>query len=89
MSQLSALLAQSNSGGGSGGLLLGGGMLVVFLIIGIAAFAFWIWMLIDLLQSSRPTNEKILWAVLMVFLGIIGSLIYLVVARGSGAGRTV
>jgi hypothetical protein len=87
MSDLFSILAQSNSGGG--GLVFGGAMLIIMLVIGIAAFAFWLWMLIDLLQSSRPTNEKILWAVLMVFLGIIGSLIYLVVARGSGAGRTV
>jgi hypothetical protein len=87
MSDLFSILAQSNSGGGA--VVFGGAMLVVVVVIAIAAFAFWLWMLIDLLQSSRPTNEKILWAVLMVFLGIIGSLIYLVVARGSGAGRTV
>jgi Phospholipase_D-nuclease N-terminal len=88
MSQLFTTLAQSNSSGG-GGLVLGGGLLIVIFLIGIAAFAFWIWMLIDVLQSSRPTNEKILWVILMVFLGVLGSLIYLVVARSSAAGRSV
>ncbi len=88
MSAIAMILGQSNSGG-AGGLVLGGGILIFVVILGIAAFALWLWMLIDLLQSSRPSNEKLLWVVLMVFLGFIGSLLYLLIARGSAATRTV
>jgi hypothetical protein len=88
MSQIFNTLAQSSSSG-SGGLIAGGAMFVVFILIALASFAVWIWMLVDLLQSSRPTNEKILWALVMFFLGIIGSIVYMVVARGKTTGGTV
>ena len=86
MSPLFTALAQSNSGD-SGGFVIGGAIFIVVLVVGVAAFAFWIWMLVDLLQSSRPTNEKILWAVVMLFAGIVGSIIYLIVARGSATSK--
>ena len=78
---LTALLAQTTTG--NGGFALGGAFFLVAIVVSIACFAFWLWMLIDLLQSSKPTNEKILWAVVMVFVGVIGSLIYFLVARSS------
>ena len=46
------------------------GMMVFFLI----AVAFWLWMLVDLLRSRN--RDKLVWTVLMVFLTIIGSILY-------------
>ena len=47
-------------------------ILIFALSIGTAIF--WLWMLIDLIK--RETTDKALWAVLMLFAGIIGSIIY-------------
>ena len=53
-----------------------GGMVIFFWIIGILATIFWIWMLIDCLSSSMPTNEKVLWFLVIFFLHLIGAVIY-------------
>ena len=88
MSHLTSILAQSNGGGAGGGLFVGG-MFIVLLLVVLAFFAFWLWMLIDVLQSSKPTNEKLLWAVVMILVGPLGSLIYFFIARGPKAGGAV
>ena len=64
---------------------------VVFLFVlvfGVAGFAFWVWSLVDAIQ--RPDAEweltgqsKLLWILVLIFVGIIGSFIYLLVARPS------
>jgi hypothetical protein len=54
-----------------------------FWLLGLAATVFWIWMLVDVLVSNLPTNEKILWALVIIFTTIIGALIYFFVARPS------
>ena len=41
-------------------------------------------MLVDLLGSSLPTNEKLLWAVVMLVVPLIGSILYFVMKRGKG-----
>jgi hypothetical protein len=51
-------------------------------IIALAVFAFWIWMLIDAIQNKGLTDgEKIGWVLAIVFLHIIGSLLYFFIAR--------
>lgn len=52
-------------------------MAIFMIILGIAAFVFWIVMLIHVL--TKPVPSKVVWVLLMVFLGAIGSLIYLIV----------
>ena len=81
-------LAQSDSGGGSG-LLLGGGLLMIFVIlIGIAAFAFWIWMLIDAIQNpALDGNMRIVWVLVILFLQIVGAIIYFFAGRGGAGGQ--
>lgn len=63
-----------------GGLLL---LLALFLIpLGLALFAFWIWMLIDAIQNRGLTdNEKIVWVLVIVFLHWLGALLYLVIGH--------
>ena len=85
-----ALVGQNNSGAG---LFAGlGALMIVFWVLGIALTIFWIWMLVDCLTSAMPTNEKILWAIVMLIVPVIGSLIYFFVKRGNRgthAGPTV
>lgn len=60
--------------------LLGGTMF----IFGIIALIFWIWMLIDCARRKfRNTVEKIIWIIVLVFAGIVGALVYLIVIRMS------
>ena len=74
--------------GGAGLFAAFGGLMILVWIIAIAASIFWIWMLIDCLVSSLPTNEKILWALVIVFTHLLGALIYFFVKRsGSGSNR--
>ncbi len=60
------------------------GVLCVIFAIGlvIAAFAFWIWMLIDCLTNEPSEgNDKIIWTVVMVFLHFLGALLYFFARR--------
>lgn len=51
--------------------------ILIFGIIGLAIFVFWIWMLIDAIQNKGLTDgEKIGWVLAIVFLHIIGALLY-------------
>ena len=66
---------------GTGGLEL---LVVLFFVLPItlAAFAFWVWMLIDCLRSKRLTDgEKIAWTLVIVLAHALGALIYLLAGR--------
>ncbi len=76
-----AILAQQGANGAGYAM---GGMMIVFIIIAIVASIFWLWMLIDCLTSNMPTAEKVLWVVVILFLHLLGALIYYFVARGGG-----
>lgn len=54
----------------AGGLGLG---ILAFILFTIVA---WIWALVHLLASEKSTNEKILWALVILFAGFIGAIIY-------------
>jgi hypothetical protein len=40
-----------------------------------------IYTLIDLLKSSKPTNTKLLWLILILIAPILGSIIYFVLGK--------
>jgi hypothetical protein len=45
--------------------------------IGLLAFIFWIWMLIDVIQNKGLTDgEKVGWVLAVVFLHFLGALLY-------------
>ncbi len=54
----------------------------IFALISLAGFIFWLWMLIDLLKSKSSSGTKILWVILMLFLWVLGSILYFFLARG-------
>jgi sterol desaturase/sphingolipid hydroxylase (fatty acid hydroxylase superfamily) len=50
---------------------------VPFLLIGLAALAFWIWMIIDCVTNEPSTgNDKIVWVIIILFAQIVGAVIY-------------
>ncbi|MFT3787381.1 MAG: PLD nuclease N-terminal domain-containing protein [Tepidisphaeraceae bacterium] len=76
-----SILAQQSTGGGAG-FAIGGVMMLLFIVIGLAATVFWIWMLVDALTSSMPSTEKLIWVLVIFFLHLLGALIYFFVGRG-------
>lgn len=54
----------------------------IWMIIGLALLAFWIWMLVDVIRRKfRNTAEKIIWIILMIFGGWIASIVYFFAIR--------
>ena len=65
---------------------IGGVVLLPFILIGLlvalAITVFWIWMLVDAVQNKGlGDGEKIGWVLAIVFLHIIGSLLYFCIGR--------
>jgi predicted membrane channel-forming protein YqfA (hemolysin III family) len=66
------------------GFLIGGFVLfglIVFILISLM-LVFWVWMLIDCLKRNfRKDNDKIVWALVIIFLYILGASIYYFVIK--------
>jgi hypothetical protein len=61
------------------GLLAVGGLVG---LLGIVYFIFWLWMLIDCLKNRRlDGTEKLIWILVIIFLQVLGPLLYLFLAR--------
>ena len=64
-----------------------GALITLFLIlfigtIGLLVFAFWIWMIVDAIRNKGLTDgEKICWVLAVVFLHILGALLYSLFGR--------
>jgi hypothetical protein len=62
------------------------GTVVVFLALGLACTVLWVWSLVEAVQISDDRwvaagQSKVLWIVLIAVLGLLGSLLYAVMAR--------
>jgi hypothetical protein len=62
------------------------GTVVFVMSVGLVMLAVWIWSLVDALRFSDQRwvtagQSKVLWVILIVLLGLLGSLLYVVVAR--------
>ena len=64
--------------------------LFAFLImgaIGLACFAFWLWMLVHAITNKGIADtEKIVWVIVIILLPFLGSLIYFFVGRPKSSG---
>ena len=62
-----------------------GAGLLVFLLMGalsLACFAFWIWMLVHAITNKAlGDGEKIVWVLVIVFLPLLGSILYFFIGR--------
>ena len=60
---------------------------LVMAAIGIACFAFWLWMLIHAITNKGIADtEKIVWVIVVIFLPVVGPLIYFFVGRPKATG---
>jgi hypothetical protein len=68
-------------------------VVLFFLLPALALFVWWVLMLVDALKVSDATwsaagESKILYVLLMVFLGVIGTILYVAIARPKLRART-
>lgn len=54
-------------------------LLVMALIV--VSVVFWIWMIIDCAQRKMKDNDKVVWILILIFLGSIGALVYYFVVK--------
>lgn len=60
--------------------------LFLTMLFSIAVVVFWVWTLIDCVTNKRLTDtQKIIWALVIIFVGVIGSLIYFLAGRSPRA----
>jgi hypothetical protein len=68
-----------------------GPLIAIFLIVGIAAFVFWVWTIVDVVRvpddSMFKAGNKLVWVLVVVITGVLGAIIYLVVGRPVPGGR--
>ena len=64
--------------GGIGGLEI----LLILVFLGIP-LALWLWALVDLVKSDfKNSINKLVWLILIVFLPVLGAILYLLIGRG-------
>ena len=52
-------------------------------LIGLVILVLDILAIVNLVKSSKPTGQKILWALLIIFLPVIGLILYFLLGRKS------
>jgi hypothetical protein len=61
--------------------------LLFFGAIALLCFVFWIWMLIHAITNKGlKDTDKIIWVLVVLFLHVLGALIYFFVGRPKAAG---
>jgi hypothetical protein len=59
---------------------------LIFFAISLAGFAFWLWMLIHAISNKGLSDgEKIVWVLVIIFLPLLGSIIYFFVGKSKGS----
>ncbi|MDQ3438778.1 MAG: PLD nuclease N-terminal domain-containing protein [Planctomycetota bacterium] len=60
----------------------GGALLCGFGLFGLALLGFWIWTLVDAINNPKlDSNTRLIWVLVIVLVGPLGSLIYLLAGR--------
>jgi predicted transporter len=73
--------------GSAGVSIIGLLALLVGLAFVLACFAFWLWMLIHAIKNKGLTDtEKIIWVLVILFVHVLGALIYFFVGRPKATG---
>ncbi|MDD5086931.1 MAG: PspC domain-containing protein, partial [Candidatus Nanoarchaeia archaeon] len=49
----------------------------IIISIAIISIFLWIWALVDCIGSRRETSEKLIWILVIIFLNVLGAIIYL------------
>ena len=57
-------------------------LILFFVLLGIAVFVFWLWMLVDAIKKKALSDrERIVWVLVIIFLHALGALIYFLAGR--------
>ena len=80
---LAQLLAQNDAGDL---FLAGTGMMLVMGLISLVGLIIWVWALVDAIgNASLSGNEKLIWVLVIIFLNVLGAILYLLIGRGRRA----
>lgn len=85
MTHALTLLADAQNAGVA---IFAGGFLILWIILALASIVLWIWALIDIIGSPMATGSKIVWLLVIFFVPLIGSILYLLIGRGGGSRMT-
>ncbi len=55
-------------------------IIIILMIFGLPVIL-WLWSLIDCLKSEFKNYDKIVWVLLIIFLPILGAILYLIIGR--------
>jgi len=55
--------------------------LITWQIIMFISIVLWIYSLIDILKNSFEKNDKIIWALVVLLIPILGSILYILIGR--------
>ena len=60
---------------------------LVGLLFGLAYVVFWLWMLVHAITNKGlPDGEKILWVLVLIFLHVLGPILYFFIGRPKALG---
>lgn len=83
-------LPPQHGGMHNGGIFAGLGVFACFGVASLLFFVFWLWMLIDCLtRQFHEPNDKLVWVLVIIFLPLLGALLYFFIGRprGTRAGQ--
>jgi hypothetical protein len=70
-----------------------GFLFLMFFLLSLAGVAVWIWALIDCIQvpddALYESGNKLVWVLVIVFLNVIGAILYLAIGRPRGTHPSV
>jgi Phospholipase_D-nuclease N-terminal len=61
--------------------IMGLSFLMMISLIMVAAFVFWIWVLIDILKNEFTGSNKLIWLLAVIMVPLIGMLLYWFIGR--------
>ncbi len=53
----------------------------VYGVVGLILFILWIIAAVEIIRSSRPVGEKVLWIVIIFLLPVLGLILYFLLGR--------
>lgn len=68
-------------------------ILILFVPVVLFSIVFWFWMLIDCLKRPDDgfkiggNNAKLIWVLVLIFMGLIGALIYYFLIKGTDSSK--
>jgi hypothetical protein len=60
---------------------IGAGEIKIFLILGILVFILPLIALVDILKNNFEGDSKLIWVIVVIFLPIMGSILYFLIGR--------